>query len=204
MKMENDYLWKKTGNDAEIQGLEDLLSEFRFDQKGVNKIPSATLASVEPTPRRKFVLSFAFAGFASLLILSFGFWVLFSASEQEMVSSVNEPIVAAEPLALPHSPVEVKTPEVVENPNVIKVKYKVSRKRIPARLVDFKVKAQRDNLKSAGPKKIILTDEERLAYNKLMLALSITSAKLNLVRTKVEGIDQEEITPRKLDSLRRN
>jgi hypothetical protein len=204
MNMENDYLWNKTGNDAEVERLEGLLSEFRFDERNMNELRTLALGFKKSAPRRKFVLSFAFAVLASLLIISFGFWALYSPDEQAIVSSVNNPEIAAEPIALTDSLNTDEVPNIVATKNIEKVLKRSLRKQAATKPLVSSEKIRHENLTPEATKKIILTDDERFAYNQLMLALSITSAKLNLVKSKVEGVDQEENTPRKLDSLRRN
>jgi hypothetical protein len=50
--------------------------------------------------------------------------------------------------------------------------------------------AQGRNIKTEKPK-VRLTEEERYAYNQLMLALSITGSKLKIVRDKVQGLEEK-------------
>jgi hypothetical protein len=42
---------------------------------------------------------------------------------------------------------------------------------------------------------VVLTKEEREAYEQVLLALSISSSKINIVRDTINGVDQKDIRP---------
>ncbi len=84
--MNEDYLYNKIGEDAEIENLENLLKDFRQQNTKAPEIPAENVILFRK-PRRKFRYAFAIA--AGLLI-SFTFGVLFYGSKQNNQVSENE------------------------------------------------------------------------------------------------------------------
>ena len=59
--MNEQYLWDKTGSDAEIEGLENALRVFRYRPFKPPELPAKVMTSVEPPRRNWFRLGFAVA-----------------------------------------------------------------------------------------------------------------------------------------------
>lgn len=187
--MNEEYLWNKQGEDAGIERLENALKAFRCKETAPPAIFSKNPDFQENRPHRWFPFAIAFAASAAALIL-IALFLSFSFSGNE----VNEAKVASE-ISAP----ETKEKTVLEN--TIRKPTKV-----PVEKVEFvKPKvftvSQAKSLTQRSPKQIArktqtkkpaatkLTDEEKYAYGQLMLALSITNSKLNIVKDKMKILD---------------
>lgn len=188
--MKNDYLWDKKGNDDEIERLENALQAFRYQPSAPPIVPQKVL-QIEDKPKFSFfsnIFGFAFAGAASLAILtiSLGLWISFSTNKTVEVGEVNSSLVESvnvdnQVKVVSHLPnVEVDTNKQVE-PQLIKTKLNKPLK--PTRAV-FRQKTQRVKTDKLNQ----LTEEEKEAYNQLILALSITGSRLKEVNDKANGI----------------
>src|SRR5215213_11032789 len=102
--MNEEYLWAKKGSDPEIQGLENLLSEFRFAAGTPPELPATNIIPFVEVPKRRFVWSFAFA--ASVAVVMTVAWLVRQEpaliserqnrqdpSEVTFVQPVSEPVV---------------------------------------------------------------------------------------------------------------
>ena len=67
--MKEDYLWDKSGENAEIQGLENALKAFRFEESAPPVLPQKVFVVEKEEPRRWFRFGFAFAAFAAALMV---------------------------------------------------------------------------------------------------------------------------------------
>lgn len=192
--MKQDYLWDKTGEDAEIEKLENALAVFRYKETAP---PAFQPAKVVPfkqfSPRRSFRLVSAIAACAAFAMIGSGFWYEFSTNQietREMLVATIEP-QTSEPRR------ENPFVEINDNSSHIQAE-KV--KQIPARRLVHTSKTVLPGV-SPKPKKIKniepenvearLTKEEKYAYDQLMLALSITSSKLKMVKDKVENSEEQ-------------
>ena len=190
--MKEDYLWDKTGEDAEIERLENALKAFRYTEIAPPELPQKVFA-VEKNPRRFFRFGFAFAAFASFIIVFSVVWL--QSNKREI--SVKESVAA---INLPKNEVKVtdepndKTPKIslfkiTQNqsrfvkPNVIKPRRNIAPEIRPAKTVLRTIKRKQPTE--------TLTAEEKYAYDQLMLALSVTSSSLKIVKEKVEGIEDK-------------
>ncbi|MGE3465694.1 MAG: hypothetical protein AB7J13_02070 [Pyrinomonadaceae bacterium] len=189
--MESNYLTDKTGRDIEVERLEGLLSEFRYVETAAPDLPASNVIEFAKQPRRRaWTIFAASAGFACVLIGVFWFMAgTERPSSTDLASNIgsgqNETTAAAVPAAdLPApdagpqaeneiSPAAASPVEVKRQP---RARYAVHR---PAK---------------RAAEAVELTAEEKYAYDQLMLALSITSSKLKMVRDKVDG---REIVPRR-------
>jgi len=179
--MKEDYLWDKTGTDPAIEKLENALSAFRFDESSL-QIPVSASAQVEGRRYFKFLsFGFAAAACACVAIISWALWAPIAgpdtvpAPEQAFTLPAEETLDSVE--NKPNMPVTVgvKAP----SPSRTAGHYKKAVKKA-VRPVTAKVK-------KPAPAAQPFTKEEIYAYNQLMLALSITSDKLNLVKEKIPG-----------------
>ena len=206
--MNEKYLWDKTGEDAEIEFLEKTLQTFRSFRTHAPGLPAKIIRFAPPAaptfsankPRR--VLSFAFAAAACLAAAFFVFAALSG-------SFYSIPPIAAVAAKQPNAPQilngEIKT---VNNAPPVKKrddKYQYSAVSINKKAASPKHFIERNAVKTkyiapaanlnkefaarrtAPDKNLNLTGEEKFAYNQLMLALSITSSKLKIVKDKAEN-----------------
>lgn len=199
--MNEEYLWNKTGEDAEIERLENALQTFRFQAAAPPELPAKILPFEAKNSRRFFNWSLAFASFASLLIVGFGVWFQISNDQIETAKTAPEsiapPIFENNVKEIPFeksvdSRIEkVETPKQFDEPKFIKVRktipQAVRQENLTARNIE-QIKPQNLTAKNIETKKsaVKLTEEETYAYDQLMLALSITSSKLRLVSDKIE------------------
>ncbi len=175
--MKEDYLWDKTGSDHSIEELENSLRAFRLEQNS----PRMIAPEVVPIAKPKFFAwwQFGFAAAAACLAIAliWSFVTIGSADvERASVPDRTQPTIAGPAsVAVPVQPV---TPVPVSTNDT----------RPPS-----KKKARRTVATSPAKSKAVeptfpqLTEEEIYAYNRLVLALSITGDKLNLVRDKIKG-----------------
>jgi hypothetical protein len=183
--MKEDYLWDKTGADPAIEKLENALSVFRFDESSL-QIPVRAGAPVEGRRYFKFLsFGFAAAACACVAVISWALWAPVSnpdnagpASEQAFTPPADTRVQEVpDPANGPDLPVavEVKAPARESGHYKKAVKKAVRPVAVTARA------------KKPAPVAAPFTQEEIYAYNQLMLALSITSDKLNLVKEKIPG-----------------
>jgi len=190
--MKQDYLWDKIGDDAEIKGLEEVLSAFRYQEIAAPIIRVAEpIPIVRPEPRWKFSFAFAFAGSAVLAVILIGVWLQFLNGQRQ-----TTPIVTATSAPQPATPSSdperySNTSEIsvdtIDNHAVTDVRAKgVFRQRVRKQTMPNLVATK---VSSRKMRQIILTNEEKYAYGQLMLALSITGSKLKMVRDTINGED---------------
>jgi hypothetical protein len=189
--MKEDYLWDKTGEDAEIQSLENALKAFRWQENAPPELPQKVFTIEKQMPRRFFRFGFAFAAFAAAVVVLSVVWLQFSGSESpgaETVAETTAPASAEKTAGEsfietrgnePASPVATVP---AAQPNVVKIRRK-SAPVVRARKTIWR------RPKIAEPVET-LTAEEKHAYNQLMLALSITGTQLKIVKDKVQGIEE--------------
>lgn len=179
--MKEDYLWDKTGTDPAIEKLENALSVFKFDESSL-QIPVSARAPVEGRRFFKF-LSFGFAGAAcaGVAVIFWGLWAPVSNPNTvppEPEQAFTQP--DTRPQEIDNGP-DVPVIADVKAPAPTAAHYKKAvKKAVRPAAVTARVNKQKQ---AAEP----FTKEEIYAYNQLMLALSITSDKLNLVKEKIPG-----------------
>ena len=192
--MREEYLWSKKGSDGEVERLEDLLSEFRY----VPDRPFATNASnavleLEAPRRFRWVFAFTAPAFATLIL---GVWFVFQTTEgslraRDQISEKQQTIVQSdvapyvEKTSTPDNAVS-KTQTRKPEPTIVKT---VFRPRVTKR-------RQIETLTAVNK----LTSEEKYAYDRLMLALSIAGNKLKVVQDTIDrksDFDQKVINSNK-------
>ncbi len=190
--MKEDYLWDKTGEDPEIQRLENALRMFRYTETAPPALPAKIIPFERKTPRRFFRLAFAFAACAAFVFVSLGVWLQISSEKIEVAKDstettapqvsrkISDEIADEKPDDLIVK--KVKIPKQSAEQKIFKV-----RKLVPSSIRQNKTIAQNAEVKRLAVK---LTKEEKYAYNQLMLALSITSSKLKLVEEKIYGVEE--------------
>jgi hypothetical protein len=179
--MKEDYLWDKTGTDPAIEKLENALSVFQFDESSL-QIPVSARAPVEGRRYFKFLsFGFAAAACACVAVISWALWAPVSnpnpspAPEQAVTRPAEEILNTVNNKQDVPVAVDVKAPVRTAGHYKKAVKKAVRPVAVTARVNKQKPAAQP------------FTKEEIYAYNRLMLALSITSDKLNLVKEKIPG-----------------
>jgi hypothetical protein len=193
--MNEEYLWNKTGNDAEIENFENALAVFRYKE---NAAPSLQPAKVVPFKREKRgrVLKFAFAVAAclGLAVVSLGVWLQISADKISNETNLADTKTVQEKIPQPvdsnvSQPEETTADNIAASPRqTVKRKFIKANKIAPA--ISYQQKTVAKNYKSPKQTEVNLTKEEKYAYNQLMLALSITSSKLRIVKDKIENTEQ--------------
>jgi len=176
--MNDEYLWNKTGTDAEIEGLENELKAFRFSADQ----PPALPARIEVLPEKRtfnfFKLGFAVAFAAAVVVAMTLIWLRTPVNHPEKRSEVVKN--NSENVAVPISPGPFSTP--IMDPPMPKPK-----------VINFKPPTTNATraVKVTAKKEEKLTPEEKHAYDQLMTALAITSNELKLVKDKINGRDVE-------------
>ncbi len=193
--MKEDYLWNKTGEDPEIERLENALAVFRYQETAPPALPAKIIPFERNTPRGFFRLAFAFAVCVAVAIISLGVWLQISSDKIEVVKDSTKtiaPLIAKK--LVDETSVKKPNDSIVEKVKI--QKQTAERKIIKVRKVVQPIVRQNKliarNVEVKKPT-VRLTKEEKFAYDQLMLALSITSSKFKLVRDKVEGVEMESI-----------
>ena len=206
--MNEDYLWNKTGSDREIERLEAALAEFRLVDQTPPKIQAGRFAAFSDLLKlRRFSYAFAFSAFAAVIVLLFGIWSLVRSSESR--GQNIKPEIAFQKvdnisnLKTEQTAVSIESEPTVEAPQIHLPKQKPVR-RLNRKTDSRQTESLRQDSAPAGADSVELTAEERYAYNQLMLALSITSSKLRLVREKVSGGGSTGILYKQTDDSGRN
>lgn len=217
--MKEDYLWNKTGENADIEKLEIALKAFRYQESAPPALPAKIVPFEKKSSRRFFRLSFAFAAFAAALIICFGVWFQFSADKIETATELPE-IIAPNFEENYAKEIPAQKPTVTVNQRVKMpkqfieqkaVKIETQKQSIKGKIVEIKNIPAVENQKQFSARSldaeklnnpvvqnieikkppVKLTKEEKYAYDQLMLALSITSSKLKLVTDKIENVEEE-------------
>ncbi|MCD9186410.1 MAG: hypothetical protein LUM44_08250 [Pyrinomonadaceae bacterium] len=195
--MNEEYLWNKTGEDAETEKLENALKAFRYRETAPPVVHAKQAVFEEELPRRRwFPFVFAFASSAALILLAFVFLFNFSTKQVEEAKTSNEivtPKLEEKTTAeIPVEPTKIAPTEKIET-----AKTNVQPKTVKVRqIVQLTKSATKNPARKTEAKKpfVKLTDEEKYAYDQLMLALSITGSKLKIVQDKIQNIDETNVS----------
>jgi hypothetical protein len=177
--MNQEYLWSKTGSDAELEKLEGLLSEFRFDGKSTVEQPATNTIPVAAVPKRRFVLALSFAASAAMIVLM-TIW---------LIPPRNAPVAKEEPKT-------ESVPDAVESRNGDGIQYALVERAKTDASNQERLHFSRTQTKQHASKlsrgqvtktaKENLTKEEKYAYDRLMFALSIAGSKLRVVQDTID------------------
>lgn len=185
--MKDDYLWDNTGKDSEIEKIESSLSMFRY--KPIDA-PKLSVAESEGSRRRiwdlRYVLVPAFAAIVIGAVVA-GLW--FRTSSDEIVAKIESGIESRRP-AQSDPATGDKIGEI--NPQdapLVSPPHKAGGQGDPRVAMANRKRAIGPKRKGVEP---ALTREEKYAYDRLMLALSITGSKLRMVQDKVNGLEVEK------------
>ena len=205
--MSEDYLWDKSGKDAEIERLEDVLKTFRYRETAAPELPAKLFSLKKEKPRWSFKRSFAFAAFAVLAIVFAGIWFQLPGSNIEVAAidlETNAPPIVEETSSnavrpggcrecVPHSTRRASRSRVGERdaPRTASGTLALRLIRKPATFENRNdLIAESSKIKKPTVK---LTTDEKYAYDQLMLALSITGSKLRLVTDKIDAIEKQNV-----------
>jgi hypothetical protein len=181
--MNDEYLWQKTGEDPEIERLENALAVFRY-REALAAVPVVSAAE-ERTRRWPISLAFAFASVVAVAIMAAGWYLI---SRETINSGVTQEVAS-----LPESTSTVFMEDQKQAGDLAEKKI-VRNERRPK--ISFKRASfhRRTKPKDPTPTDILaaLTAEERYAYRQLMLALSITGSKLKIVQDTIDGNEDTE------------
>jgi len=192
--MKEDYLWDKTGAvDPEIERLENAMAVFRYQETQPPALPAKIIPFERKTPRGFFRLAFAFAACVAFVIVSLSVLFQFSGKKIEVAKVSTETIAPqAVEKVLDQAPVKNTDDFIVERGKSLK--QPAERKIIKVSKVVQPVARQNKLIAQNGEVKkptVILTKEEKFAYDQLMLALSVTSSTFKKVKDKVEGVEEK-------------
>jgi hypothetical protein len=192
--MKEDYLWDKTGDDAEIKKFEIALQGFRYRENPAPALPAKAIPFTPPTSRRRrfrvaLVAVAACAAF-SLLALGIGFQLLKSTPEIQNSLAVTE---TSKITAIDNQNILANN----ETPNFPVKTADHQTRTTAARIIKTRQISplnRRKEIKSPNYGSVKnnnkVTKEEQDAYDQLMLALSITGSKLKIVKDKVDGSEE--------------
>jgi hypothetical protein len=194
--MNENYLWDKTGEDAEIEKLEDLMKGFRQSKISAPKLPQIEAPKLVKKSLKTFRYLIAVAACVAFAIISIGFWVNSTINKNDEVANK---IVPNENLSKPETPQQVD-PDFDYKVADVPIRKEKNSRPIPAKLVSLKRNEQKIEMVKVrlkidqNPREVKLTADEKFAYEQLKLALSITGTQLKIVKDKVEGdIEKEKI-----------
>ena len=166
--MNDEYLWDRSGNDAEIERLECVLADLRY----IPAAPPALAAAARPWWRNvRLVSGLATAAAMVMVVASL---IYFRPPQGRIVEmAVNEPVsVKIEAPVVPESIV----PASDSRPTYSNALYV---RRRPSKLT-----------KRVKQTPVTLTAEEKHAYDQVVLALYITGSKLRSVRDTIDVMEK--------------
>jgi hypothetical protein len=194
--MNEDYLWDKSGEpDPEIEQLENTLGRLRYK-------PSVEPLPLPETSRWSSRLSFspALAIAATLLLLLFagGLWLGLqrrsgSLDGKDTLANVNAPeekragqIVSAPPIG-PGNPSEERLANDGNRSDTAQPNPVIPRNKLPHRFSGARQNVARRRELNTSPRQEQIAREGEQAKAQLILALHITSDKLNTVQKKIQA-----------------
>lgn len=182
--MNDDYLWGKNGDDAELRDLEDLLRPLRFQDvdtpsfKPTRSSPSffGRWSSYWPVP--------AFATVFAVLAIMFLY--------QERIT--KRPELASKDMPAQPSLAEVLPTLIGQvsregEKGITRSRSSFRRNRLNVDNINAVRSRQRRISGQVRQKSTELTDEEKFAYSQLLRALSVSSSTFRFVKNKIDGGD---------------
>ena len=219
-----DYLWDKTGENPEIEKLENQLQTFRYQETSAPRLSVKAAPMAEKRPRWSFRFALAFATCAAVLVATFGIWIQFQSGDIETAADLPKTKISptvetksprlnsefADDSSEPEKNAAVvrtnKNPEKSADKKLIKTTRKVKKIKttVSAKIKENDSIPKNTELNAKNTNGEISTEkityEEKFAYDQLMLALAITSSKLKYVKDKVAGVEVERTVPEKNQS----
>jgi hypothetical protein len=191
--MKEDYLWDKTGDDAEIQGLENALKAFRYQETAPPELPQRVFTLEAPKRGKFFQFRLALAVFAPVVLVLLLAWFQFVSRQHPAVENAAQ---TSAPQTSAPTTAEEKFAKQSEILPVVEIQQPRAVKRKAVRAFQRnapKPRLIRTVLRTDAPKEPAetLTAEEKYAYRQLMLALSITGTQLKIVKDKINGLEEQ-------------
>lgn len=189
--MKEDYLWDKTGEDAEIQALENALAAFRYAETAPPELPQKVFTVEKEKPRKFFQLGFAFAALGAAALIFSVVWFQITDAKLPVIETIAEKTAPEPENKAPDEKInqapDEAAPVKISETTAPRVTAKIRRNAAPV------ARAQKAILRKVKVKEPVetLTAEEKYAYDQLMLALSITGSKLKIVKDKIDGIEEQ-------------
>ena len=196
LKNDGDYLWDKTGEpDPEIQQLEETLGTLRYQPRPL-EIPAGLHVARERSffrGFRSYAAPLAIAATVAMLLLGLGLWLglqRLQRSQQQVAKTPDAP--REKPVSSPDkkqsSVAAVASPEpeqkrIVESP----------RRRVNPSLLARNSKRDRNTAVKDQQLTLKQQQEARAAKDQLMLALRVTSMKLNLAQRKAQSTNTPDL-----------
>lgn len=191
-----DYLWDKTGEpDPEIQQLEEILGTLRYQPRPL-EIPAGLHVGRERSFFRGFrnhAAPLAIAAAIAMFLLGLGLWLglqRLQRSPQQVVKSPDTPQVKPEspPNEKQNSAVAASTPA----PEQKRIE-EAPRHRVNPSLLARNSKRDRNTVAKDQQLTLRQQQEAQAAKDQLMLALRVTSAKLNLAQKKAQSTNAPDM-----------
>ena len=197
MKVDNDYLWDKTGEpDPEIQQLEDILGTLRYQPRPL-EIPAGLAIGRERSFFRSAAPRLAIAATLAMLLIGLGVWYARQRSQQATpapVAKSGNPATTASPAEQP-APNPTQNPQIAMTPQQEEVPATPRRQRSPNRprqLISQSLIARNSTRVRNEARKAKELQEAVVAKDQLLLALRVTSAKLTFAQKKTQSTNAPE------------
>lgn len=194
MKTDSDYLWDKTGEpDPEIQKLEEILGTLRYQPRSLD-IPAGVAVSRERSFFRSAAPRLAIAATLAMLLIGLGVWFAWQRSQRvvpsEVAKSTDKP--GAQPAQQP-APNPTQAPQVAAVLKLEETAEPSPRQRRTQRLSQSFVAGNSNRVrKEADARRAKERQEAAIAKDQLLLALRVTSAKLNFAQKKTQTTNSPE------------
>jgi hypothetical protein len=177
--MNDEYLWQKTGTDPETKRLEEALTVFRYRTDDPPALPVTRTEVVVPLWRA--VFGYAVTAFA-VVTLAAGMWFELGRDWNDYdVTFIHHPAAETTPTEPPPTP--VVEPAAPKQP-VRRRERGVIYASVPRR--------HGNEQRVRRAETVVLTAEEKYAYDRLMLALSISSSQMKIARDAINGVDESD------------
>ena len=190
---EADYLWDKTGEpDPEIQQLEEILGTLRYQPRPL-EIPAGLHIGRERSFFSSHAAPLAIAATVAMLLLGLGMWLglqRLQRNSQQIAKSPDTPQVKPEspPNEKQNSAVAASTPA----PEQKRIE-EAPRHRVNPSLLARNSKRDRNTVVKDQQLTVKQQQEAQVAKDQLMLALRVTSAKLNLAQKKAQSTNAPDL-----------
>lgn len=191
-----DYLWDKTGEpDPEVQQLEEILGTLRYQPRPLEIPAGLHIARRRSFFRgvRSYAAPLAIAAMVAMLLLGLGLWLglqRLQRSPQQVATGPDTPKVrpVSSPDEKQNTPVAVSSPEpeqkrIAQSP----------RRRVNPSLLAQNPKRDRNTVIKDQQLTLKQQQEAQTAKDQLMLALRVTSAKLNLAQKKAQSTNAPDL-----------
>jgi len=184
--MNEDYLWDRSGEpDPEVQELEDILGTLRYQPRAL-EIPADLQVGRNRSFFRDFGPRLAIAATIAMLLLGLGIWLGLQRQQEQVAGTAKTPSVTPVP-----------SPNQNPNSDQRAVSPGSDQKSIePPRHASEPVVARyhkRLRNRPANIQEVAANEQEgRAAKDQLMLALRLTSLKLNIAQKKTQNINSRE------------